>query len=202
MAGSRRSGSRRRDDPSNIANRATVDRRLDLFDRSWLSKIQEVPSIRYVDLTKVEDRRRYDPSDPAWQRPSGRPARNLDGTFARVVVVPAGHPLSRLQTYGGRYTLAQLQRLHKQGRLHPHHARGWQRIHDTNEQWTYGSANVVRYQNYRSHKLGFALPWQVVICVRRQRRREVLHALRFVGGAAGLKRRRRPRRNAYSEIRC
>lgn len=197
----RRSGSRRREDNS-FANRApTVDRRLDLFDRSWLSKIQEVPDIRYVDLTKIEDRRRYDPSNPSWQRAKGQPARNLNGTFARVVVVPEGHSLARLQTYRGRYSLSQLYRYHAQNRLHPHHARGWQRV-DNFADYRYGYAHQTEYRNYPSHKLGFALPWQVVICVRRKRRKEVIHAL-GIAGAAGVRRRRRTqRRNAYSEIRC
>lgn len=46
--------------------------------------------------------------------------------------------------------------------------------------------------------IGFEDPSRVVICVRRQRRKEVLHAKR-VAGARGLA---SPRRNEYSTITC
>lgn len=48
-----------------------------------------------------------------------------------------------------------------------------------------------------SAAIGFQNPPSVLICVRRQRRREVLHAI----GAAGT-RVRRPTRNEYSSISC
>lgn len=45
----------------------------------------------------------------------------------------------------------------------------------------------------------FAVPNKVLICVRRQRRKEVLHALRRVGrGSSGSRR----IRNYYSDVRC
>jgi len=52
--------------------------------------------------------------------------------------------------------------------------------------------------SYPSARIGFQEPRDVVICVRRSRRREVLHAL-GVAGSRGL---RRPRRNAFSAITC
>lgn len=46
--------------------------------------------------------------------------------------------------------------------------------------------------------LGFAVPDKVALCVRRNIRKEVLHAKR-VAGRSGLK---RPRRNFWSSIKC
>lgn len=43
----------------------------------------------------------------------------------------------------------------------------------------------------------FAVPPSVAICVRRKRRKEVIHALGVAGGKV-----RKPRRNAYSKISC
>lgn len=48
-------------------------------------------------------------------------------------------------------------------------------------------------------QVGFRTPKSVIICVRRKRRTEVLHALGKTG--AGVKK-RRPRRNWYSSISC
>lgn len=51
------------------------------------------------------------------------------------------------------------------------------------------------------HQIGFVEPKRVVICVRRQRRREVLHALR-VAGRGGVGRGRKRHTNEYSQISC
>lgn len=53
------------------------------------------------------------------------------------------------------------------------------------------------------NRIGFDDPRRVMICVRRQRRKEVMHALRFAGGR-GRRRTtfRQPRRNYYSGIDC
>lgn len=48
------------------------------------------------------------------------------------------------------------------------------------------------------NKIEFTQPKQVLICVRRQRRREILHAL----GKAGQKGQRKPKRNFWSEVSC
>lgn len=48
--------------------------------------------------------------------------------------------------------------------------------------------------------LAFSEPRSVVVCVRRQRRREVLHALQKTGRGAGKQ--RRPRRTELSKISC
>ena len=45
---------------------------------------------------------------------------------------------------------------------------------------------------------GFSMPPKVAICVRRQTRKEVLHAKK-VAGKSGLK---KPRRNFWSKVRC
>lgn len=51
------------------------------------------------------------------------------------------------------------------------------------------------------HRIGFEVPRQVVLCVRRQRRREIMHAL-GVAGRGGVGRGRKRRTNEYSEVGC
>lgn len=46
--------------------------------------------------------------------------------------------------------------------------------------------------------VGFEVPQQVMVCVRRKQRREVLHALNKTGRGG----QRRPRRGPYSDVRC
>lgn len=69
------------------------------------------------------------------------------------------------------------------------------------------SARIVARQNPRHWQpsqtkaiLAFADPARVPICVRRERRRRVLHAFRIAGRRPGGFRRRR--RNAHSNISC
>lgn len=167
----------------------------DPFDNDWLDNVRNRPSIRYIDLTRYEDRRLYDPGNvSAWSR-DVRPPRGLNGP-PRVVVVPENSKLARLQTYGGRYTLDEVYNYARKGRLHPSHPKGWQKA-----EWTYGNAPSYEYRNYPSHRIGFHLPWQVIICVRRRRRRQVMFALRQAG--RGAKRHKKTyHRNAWSEVRC
>lgn len=47
-------------------------------------------------------------------------------------------------------------------------------------------------------QFAFSAPGDVLVCVRRKRRKEVLHALRKTGKRG----QRRPRRNRFSDIRC
>lgn len=49
-----------------------------------------------------------------------------------------------------------------------------------------------------SHRVGFAVPDRVAMCVRRKQRREVIHAL----GKSGSGGSRRRRRNAWSDVDC
>lgn len=49
-----------------------------------------------------------------------------------------------------------------------------------------------------THSISFEYPRRIVICVRRKRRQEVLHALKKTGKSG----QRRPRRNPYSEVNC
>lgn len=51
------------------------------------------------------------------------------------------------------------------------------------------------------HRIGFEVPRQVVLCVRRQRRREIMHAL-GKAGRGGVGRGRRRRTNEFSEVGC
>jgi len=52
---------------------------------------------------------------------------------------------------------------------------------------------------FLSPKVQFEAPLKTVICVRRKRRKEVLHALKKTGGGRG---RKPPRRNWYSDVSC
>lgn len=56
-------------------------------------------------------------------------------------------------------------------------------------------------KRFRSPPIGvsFAVPAKVAICVRRQRRKEVLHAKRVAGSSGGFRKRRR---SFYSSISC
>lgn len=65
-----------------------------------------------------------------------------------------------------------------------------------------GAARLVVFKprsRVMSHRVSFAMPKKVALCVRRQRRREVLFAA-GVGGARGRK--RPPRRNEFSDVSC
>lgn len=57
-----------------------------------------------------------------------------------------------------------------------------------------------KFQRNLPFGLQFAAPKETLVCVRRKRRKEVLHALKKTGKGAG--RRRKPRRNFYSWIGC
>lgn len=70
------------------------------------------------------------------------------------------------------------------------------------------NTNVSRPDTVRSsfrgsipHRVGFEVPKDVVICLRRKRRREVLHAL-GKAGRGGIGRGRRRHTNEFSEIGC
>lgn len=51
------------------------------------------------------------------------------------------------------------------------------------------------------HRIGFEVPRQVVLCLRRKRRREIMHAL-GKAGRGGVGRGRKRRTNEFSEIGC
>lgn len=50
-----------------------------------------------------------------------------------------------------------------------------------------------------SHRIGFAVPNKVAVCVRRQQRKEVIHALGLTGRGAGARVRRR---GPWSDVEC
>lgn len=167
----------------------------DIFDDYWLSRIRERSDARYIDLTKYEDRRRWHPSKlgPWTQQalPKGIRFR------PRIVIVPEGHKLARLQTYGGRYSLRGLQQGWKfRRRSVPH---DWMRMRP--DEWPTGAVTGYRRGDDLSRRVGFQLPWQVIICVRRKRRREVMHALN-IAGRKGVGAGRPQRRDEYSDVRC
>lgn len=161
----------------------------------WIEDIREDPSIRHVDLTNVQDRRRYHPNRD-WDIP-----KTVRGLRTRIVVVPEGHRLARQQTYGGRYSLREVLR----GDF-PHDQWPYRKRWTKNANWRYGSVTRYTKEFDVPRRLGFHMPWQVIICVRRRRRSEVLHALKKTGrllkgrGGGGFK--WRVRRNKWSEVRC
>lgn len=168
---------------------------LDLFDEAWLSRIRERFDARYIDLGSYQDRRRWHPSklDPSYV-PGPRGLRY----GARIIVVPEGHRLARFQTYGGRYSLRAIQRgwAVRQRRMGHH----WRPLapHD----WPYGSVRGHRLsERGPARRLGFHLPWQVIICVRRRRRREVMHAI-GIAGKRGVGAGKKWRRDRFSNVRC
>jgi len=159
----------------------------DAFDDNWFDDISERFDARYIDLTRSEDRRRWHPLNlqPYTYQPGPR------GLFRRprVVIVPEGHRLARRQTYGGKYSLREV--------LSRNYRYTWSNYQDLRDRVT---GRAYKGIDDLSRRVGFALPWQVVICVRRKRRREVMHALGIAGGS-GIGRHPQ-RRNEYSEVRC
>lgn len=181
------------------ANRRLLASRSD-FDETWLNDFRE-RGHGSVDLDDIEDRRRWHPS-AIWE------PRTIGGIRRpRIVIVPEGHKLARHQTYGGRYRLDEV-------RKHPYKYDSvkW----GSTRTW---AKNVTRYSRDRFGKIfgnyqeaytyqdlpkrvGFSLPWQVIVCVRRKRRREVLFANRFAGSRGSSNLMRRRRNNEFSEVRC
>lgn len=163
--------------------------RADDFDDIWLSRIRERFDARYIDLTKIEDRRRWHPDN------LGPPIRTLRGMRGpRILIVPEGHKLARLQTYGGRHSLRSI--VHEWHTKQRKRKEVWQQ-----SDWPYGSLNVKARHAFPERRLGFALPWQVIICVRRKRRREVMHALK-IAGARGIGKGKPRHTDEYTQVRC
>lgn len=187
----RRSSSRSGRDAYSIA-RARSAPDLSVFDDEWLGYIKSPQfNWQYIDLTNYEDRRRWSPSGRnTWTKRDG--PRSFIGR-PRIIVVPERHRLARLQTYSGKYTIGQVLDRPRYGRA----GRSWE---DAVERGAHGN-RVVRRNVLKTSRLGFALPWQVVICVRRKRRQQVLHALN-IAGKRGLGAGKKQHRNEYSEIRC
>lgn len=166
------------------------------FDENWLSDIRERFDARYIDLTRYEDRRRWHPDNlkPYTQQPLPR---TLRGRAPRIVIVPERHRLAKYATYGEKYKLGEVY-ARKRG-LKRHLMREWEETPLVDK---YGHGYSAKLFNTRiSPRVGFHLPWQVIICVRRQKRREVMHALNFAG-KSGLGRGKKQNRNRYSEVRC
>lgn len=174
------------------ANRPPVAPRVDDFDEIWLNRYRENFSARYVDLTRLEDRRRWSPYEK-WPRREYNP-RGLLST-PRIVVVPEGHKLARLATYGGRRKLQDV----IAGNAYEWRNRYTWRKERSAELW--GKTEVYKWGRDVPRRVGFHMPWQVVICVRRKKRREVMHALQ-IAGRSGVGRGKKHKRNAYSEVVC
>lgn len=204
----RRSRSTRRDSVPQRGTPRTANRReriAEEFDDAWLRTLSERQWIRYVDLTQYEDRRRYHPEKLSGMRagPAPRAFRNKP----RIVVVPSTHRLARYAPYGGRVPLGRMFRDEK--RVRRRSLEWWteKKIYYGYDGWVKGVAHSYSPDHF-SHRVGFNLPWQVIICVRRRKRREVLFALNrvrrvFSGGRGGkLHLRRRRHRSYWSEVRC
>lgn len=185
--GSRRSGGRV---PGRNTRRRTSAPRVDEFDVDWLNQVRENPGIRLVDLMRYEDRRRFSPRTiEKYPKPELPTARGWLQK-PRIVIVPEGHRLARYQTYGGRYSLRDVWqgRTYREGDYY------------AEERDPLGRSSY-RFHKGVSRRLGFHAPWQVIICVRRKRRREVLHAFR-IAGKRGIGRGKSWKRNSYSQVRC
>lgn len=160
------------------------------FDEAWFHRYREFSRARYVDLTRIEDRRRWHP-DMRWPTfPRG-----LTGLRTRILVVPDRHPLAKFQTYGGKYRLGEV--FKKRGRTYAVRSQQQQQYYDK-----YGGKYFATQLGVRTipKRIGFHMPWQVIVCVRRRRRREVLHALRIAGGRGAA--RARKHRTSETEVVC
>lgn len=162
------------------------------FDDTWLNDFRERGG-QFADLTDFQDLRRWSPSS---QWPS-RPAPRGLVSQPRIVIVPEGHKLARLQTYGGRYSYNRIRygKYVKSKNVVRSYSRTWAKTIDP----IYGSDRVT-YERL-PHRVGFTLPWQVIICVRRKQRRSVFHALKLAG-RRGFGKGKPRRTNHYSEVRC
>lgn len=163
---------------------------IDDFDEAWLNAVRENPGIRLVDLMRYEDRRRYAPRTiERYPKPEVPTARGWLHK-PRIVIVPERSKLAKYATYGERYSLSDVWR----GRTY------------RESDYYAGQTDPLGRVSHRLHRgvsrrLGFHAPWQVIVCVRRKRRREVLHAIR-VAGKRGVGRGKTQRRNSYSQVRC
>lgn len=177
----------------NRFSNARVAPRYQDFDDRWLQQFSERQYARFVDLTRIEDRRRFHPNRlrglPGGPAPLGFQSR------PRVVVVPEGHLLARLAPYGGRVPLARAIALEQRTR---------RRSLEYPTQKDYLDAYGGKYSAYTgdhlSRRVGFQHPWQVMICIRRKQRKEVMFAIGRAGRGGGFQ--KKPRRNFWSEVRC
>ncbi len=188
--GSNRSGGRDRRSIATRSPRAPRVPPASQFSAAWLRTIRENPGIRLVDLMRYEDRRRFSPETVGrFPRPEVATARGWLGK-PRIVIVPEGHELSKYQTYGGKYSLREVWHGHT-------YTRGMYYADETDPE----GRKRNRLHGAVSARLGFHAPWQVVVCVRRKRRRNVLFANR-IAGRSGVGRGKQWRRNYYSQVRC
>lgn len=158
----------------------------DPFNDRWLRQFSERQYLFYADLSSLEDRRRFHPDKLSGMRIGPAP-RALVGR-PRIVIVPEGHRLARYAPWGARKKLRDV-------------------IDDRGVRWRVpGGTEYSDYYNSEydprdiSRRVGFQHPWQVMICVRRRRRREVIFA--FGKAGSGKRKQNKPRRNFWSEVRC
>ena len=181
--------------------RPVADRIYNAFNEEWLARVSERQWVPFIDLTDIEDRRRFHPNRLA-NLPGGPAPLDARGQ-ARVVVVPENHPLARKAPWRGTVPLDQaVRRRLRVGSIDAFNRRRWfpwdfqrpQRLRDAygNPYDAYANQDVPR-------AVGFQHPWQVMICIRRRRRREVMHALGHAGRAGHQ---RKHKRNYWSEVRC
>lgn len=186
-------GSRARGRGSRSSTRRSLPPSVSDFDDSWLNDFRE-RGIGSIDLSRIQDRRRWHPSS-TWPRSSLPPQGII--RRPRIVIVPEDSKLARHSTYGGRYSLDDIKRKRLPASFRYGAVRTYVKSRDRNP---HGVHDVIRPDRL-PYRVGFALPWQVIICVRRKRRKQVLHALR-IAGRRGIGRGKKQRRNEYSEVRC
>lgn len=128
---------------------------------------------RLLKLSEIEDRRRWTPTPNVPHLFSGVPIRRYDVKARQETWINRGPHLSPIRIVGHDHPLAK-QRSRK------------------------GSLRKIMRE-----KVTFPNPTKTIICVRRKQRKEVLHALKFTGGAGRRRRRfRAPRRNFFSYVDC
>nr|QJB20080.1 MAG: hypothetical protein [Microvirus sp.] len=180
----RRTGQR---DRSRIATHGAAPS-LNDFDENWLRNVRENTRSRYIDLTNSVDRRRWHPDNKRYpDTPWG-----YGELSPRVVIVPEGHRLSKYQTYGGRHSLRAV--LNRWPTKQKRTARAIGRVSD----WPYGAVRGSARYLFKGRHPGVHLPWQVVVCVRRERRRQVMFATKSTGKGARSNR----RYSRQSNVRC
>lgn len=136
----------------------------------------------------------------ARKRRSARPfeTANLENELLRPVVLPSGHPLSEVEDFLGpelpfdrrlfSFHEPEMFQLADQGSLP---------VRAETRRGSVARSAIEPGAPLGAGPIGVSTPNTVGVCIRRKRRREVLHAMRRVGRNSG-----RRRRNQWSNIKC
>lgn len=178
---------------SSAARFAANSSDLDAYDERWLAGVASDPRIRMVDLTTG--------SRVIIAAARGEPVSRKLNFQPRYIVVPEGHRLARLAPYRGTLPLRDaLQRGSINFKF------GIDRRYEPAGESFRGFRHSYLRDDLSVHtrRIGHQLPWQIMVCVRRKQRAQVLHALGSVvnGRGAGGSKLDKPSRTSNSEIVC